>query len=354
MLETIREYAAERLADAGEADALLERLARHLSALAAAEAAPFFRARQAAAFARLEPEHANSRAVMDWALQEGRYELAAELASLLGNVWMARGHLSEARGWVNAVLQGRGAVPSPLWTDVLVVASDVMKLDNDPHGAREVAEELVELADDPNVDQLYVAAALADLSDIARQEGDLARAREYAERSRAFRSARGLPGGRAFSSLGELALEEGDLERAERLFEDAARDYAGFGADLIYVYALKSLGEVARRRGDSTRATELFAEALNRSMELGDQGAVGDCLLDLALVAGDRGQMETAARLWGAGQAQREALGVWPAPMGRHRVEPELPGEAKAAGAAMSLGEAVAYAREQLNSAPSP
>ena len=58
MLETIRDYASERLAESGEADILHERLARQLIVLAAAEGAPQFRERQAAAFARLEPEHA--------------------------------------------------------------------------------------------------------------------------------------------------------------------------------------------------------------------------------------------------------------------------------------------------------
>jgi hypothetical protein len=133
------------------------------------------------------------------------------------------------------------------------------------------------------------------------------------------------------------------------MFGEAARDYAGFGHALNYVGALKSLGEVARRRGDSARAKELFVEALMRTLELGDEGAVGDCLLDLALVARDRGQVETAARLWGAGQALREAVGVWDVAFGRARVEPDLPAEAKAAGAAMSLDEAVQYALSSLD-----
>jgi predicted ATPase/class 3 adenylate cyclase len=350
MLDTIRDYASERLAESGEADILHERLARQLIVLAGAEGAPQFRERQATAFARLEPEHANTRSVMDWALRQDRYELAAEVTGLLRDVWLARGHVIEARGWVTAVLQGRGSIPGRLWAEVFIAASDVMKLSNDLQTATEVAEELIELAtDDSNVDQLYVAAALADLSDIAREQGDVARAHEYAERTLAFRRARGLPGGRAFSSLGELALEEGDLERAGRLFEAAARDYAGFGHDLNYVGAIKGRGEVARQQGDLDRAIELFAEALNRSLELGDQAGVGDCLQDLALVASDRGQEERAARLWGAGQALREAAGVWGVPYGRRHVEPELPSDAKAAGAAMSIDEAVAYAREDAD-----
>ena len=350
MLDTIRDYASERLVESGEADALHERLAQQLIALAMGEGAPLFRERQAAAFARLEPEHANTRSLMEWALRQDRYELAAEITGLLRDVWLARGHVTEARGWVNSILQRRGSIPSRLWVEFLIAASDVMKLSNDLLAATEIAEELIDLAtDDSSVDQLYVAAAISDLSDIARVDGDVASAREFAERSLAFRAARGLPGGRAFSSLGELALEEGDLERADRFFEDAARVYEGLGHDLNYVAALKGRGEAARRQGDLAFASELFAEALNRSLDLGDRGGVGDCLQDLALVARDREQMERAARLWGAGQALRQATGVLGTPYGRRRTEPDLPGDAKATGARMTIDEAIAYAREEAD-----
>ena len=110
MLETIREYAAKRLDESGEADVLLERLGKHLIALAVAEGAPGFMERQAEAYDRLEPEHANTRTVMGWALAKGRYEIAAEL-TVLALAWIARGHLSEARGWFDAVLEARRPFP---------------------------------------------------------------------------------------------------------------------------------------------------------------------------------------------------------------------------------------------------
>jgi predicted ATPase len=344
MLDTIREYASERLED-DDANVLFERLGKYLIALALAEGAPMFIERQAEAFARLELEHANARTVMGWALAEGKYELAAELASVLNHVWLIRGHANEALGWFDAILAARPAVSSQIWGLVLMQAVDVMKTVGDDERTVEVAEELVEsMADDASVNPLYVAAALADLSDMALRQGDLERAREYGERSISFREARGLPYARGLNSLGQLALEEGNFVEARRLLEEAAVDYERLGHETNYVATLESLGEVARREGDVDRAAAVFTEALRRALDLGDRAFVGDLLEALAVVASDRGRREVAGTLWGAGNALREG-----SILSRPRAEPEAPAQAKAAGAAMSLDEAVAYALKNVD-----
>ena len=349
MLETIREYAAERLSETGDADPLLERLGRHLISRAVAEGAPLFHDRQPAAFARLELEHANTRAVMEWALSKGRRQLASELVAAFFLIWIARGHQSEARRWTDAALEYRGAIADAIWARVLIAASDVRKAMGDIDGAIDVAEELVEtMADNASVDPLTVAAALADLSDIAREKGDLARAREFGERSLKFRRARSLPGARALSSLAELALEEGDLEGAERLFERAADDYNRVGHESNYAGAIAGLGEVARRQGNVSRAVERFSQALHVTVRLGDQASIGQCLQDLARVASERGRLERAGKLWGAGQNLQDAWGARTI-MKRYRLMPELPKEAVAAGAAMALEEALEYALSDVD-----
>jgi predicted ATPase/class 3 adenylate cyclase len=341
MLDTIREYASEHLADSGEADVLHERLAQHLIALATAEGAPIFLDRQAAAYARLEREHANTRSVMDWALRERRYELAAELASLFFTVWLYGGHVAEARSWFDAVLESPRAVSNSVWAQVLGGATTVMKASDDMARTIELAEELVgEMAGDPSVPPLPVAAALADLSDMALRQGDLAGAREYAERSLAFRAAHGIRGARALQSLAQLAMAEGDLERARSVWEEAAADYARAGHEANYIGALDGLREVARRAGDLNRAGELLLEALGRSVELGDPAFAGELLEALAVVESDRGDVERVGMLWGAGEALLAAAGA----PSRRCAEPELPAEAKAAGAQLALDEAVALA----------
>src|SRR5262249_54871012 len=83
MLETIREFAAEQLDGSGELDAVLERLARYLVDLANEEGAPLFLNRSADAYARLDLEHANVRAVVKWATARKRYARIAELFAVL-------------------------------------------------------------------------------------------------------------------------------------------------------------------------------------------------------------------------------------------------------------------------------
>jgi predicted ATPase len=347
MLETIREYAAERLDASPEADLHLERLARHLIALAIAEGAPLFSQRQAVAFMRLELEHANTRAVMEWALPRRRHEVALELIGWLGQVWLARGHQNEARAWVEEALPHRGAVSESIRARALTAAIDVLKNVGDVQRAVEVAEEVVEtMLDRAGVDPLTVASALADLADLAREQGDLDRALEFGERSLEFRMARGLPGARAFTSLAELALNAGDLRRAELLFENGAADYARVGNESNYARAIGDLGEVARRGGDLRRAAGRFTEALHVHLRLGEQAGVGECLQGLALVADARGNRARAARLWASGQALFDAVGASP---WRQREIGSLAEEARREGAAMDLDEAVTYALSSLD-----
>src|SRR5262249_25860512 len=108
MLETIREYALERLDERGETDSVGERLARYLIEIVAAEDPPLFMGREAAAFARFEVEHPNTRAVMDWAIRSGHHEVVSELVASLFMFWIGRPHLIEARGWADNAVRARG------------------------------------------------------------------------------------------------------------------------------------------------------------------------------------------------------------------------------------------------------
>ena len=344
MLETIREYAAEQLDGSGERASLLERLGQHLVSRAVADGAPLFRHKQAEVYTRVELEHPNTRAVMEWALSE-RPELASELVAYLGDVWSTRGHLRETRDWIDSVLRAPEAASDRIRAWVLIHASDVRKSVGDVEGAAEACEELVRMADNPSIDPLTVASALADLSDFARDRDELRQASEYAERSLEFRATHGLPGARAVNSLAEIALEEGDLERAERLFERAAGDYARIGHHHNYTWALLGLGDVARRRGDFRRSGERLREALEIAVRLGDQAAVGEVLQAFAGLESDRARPARAAMLWGAGERLQDEWGV-AVTLRRYRDldVSELPADALAAGAAMDVDEAVAYA----------
>jgi tetratricopeptide (TPR) repeat protein len=305
---------------------------------------------QADVFARLDTEHANVRAVMEWALEPGRAELAGELVATFHIVWLARGqHFHETQQWLERVLEFRGQVSDPVWAQVLIAASDSRKISGDRAGVTQVAEELVRTMEgNPAVDPLTVASALADLADMAIEEGELERATALAKRSLAFREAHGLPGARALTSLGEIARLEGDLERAARSIETAAAEYRNSGFHVNYSSALVSLGEIACQRRDFDAAVAYLIEALAVQSRLGDQVGIGESLRSLALVARDQGRPVRAGRLWSAGTAILDSLGVQPSAQ-REAAKLEWHADAVGEGAAMSVEEAVEYALSSID-----
>jgi predicted ATPase len=341
MLETIREFAGQRLEESGEADAMLERLGRYLVALAEAEGAPHFVERQVAAFARLELEHPNTRTVAEWAVHEQRHEQLLTLTATFWQVWTTR-HPREAVRWVNAAVAERRGVTDELWLAALVGAGEVAKFSGDVARAVELKEMQLQAArGHTGGDPYWEPGALIDLADFALEQGDLAKARAYAEQSLTLRRERGIPSARAVGTLGEIALTEGDLSRAEALIEEAARGMKEIGHEVNYAGYLSSLGEVIRRQGRLDRARALFAEAMERSVELGDQAAVGECLQDLAVVANEQKEHERAAKLWGAGEALRDSSGN---PTGRRQAKPDVSEHEIAQGRLLNLADAVAYA----------
>jgi len=341
MLETSREFAWERLKESGEADDMLERLGRYLVALAEAEGAPHFVERQADAFARLELEHPNVRAVAEWAVHEQRHERVLTLIAAFWQVWVTR-HPREASGWVNAAVAERRQVSDDLWIAALMGAGEVARFSGDLARAIELKETLLRAARAyTGSDPYRELGPLVDLADIALEQGDFVNARAYAEQSLALRRERGVIPARALGSLGEIALAEGDLDQAEALIEEAARGFMEAGHDGNYAAEVGNLGEVMRRQGHLDRARGLFTEALERFAALGDEAGVGECLQDLAVVANRQGEDERAARLWGAGEALRESSGN---PTGRRQAKPDLSEHESAQGRLLNLAEAVAYA----------
>ena len=334
MLETIREYALEQLEDSDEADETWERLGRELVALAEAEGAPMFFDRQESAFARLEPEHANTRAVVEWALLHGRNDVVARLFSALEEVWVAQGHQREVAGWIKAAVAGCDEIPVELAVGALGAAAEVAEVTGDVTRATALYEEAVARgASNDDVDPFWEAASLVQLSRIALGERDVQRARAIAERSLELRVARDLPRARALAWLGEIALREDDLVTAEQFLEEAlhADEPRHAANDASYCEAL---GEVARRRGDDERAEKLFHDALRAAVTLRNHAVAADCLEGLALLAKARGHTRRAARCWASGQVLRavvdaapsrpRAIGDLPEPVGIGRVETTL------------------------------
>src|SRR5262249_25074569 len=114
MLETIREYALERLEQNGEVESLHQAHLGYFLALAEQAEPELTGPRQAEWLERLEREHDNLRAALAWALEHGSLEASARLAGALWRFWYTHGHLSEGRRWLEQILEQNVTVAPPI------------------------------------------------------------------------------------------------------------------------------------------------------------------------------------------------------------------------------------------------
>ena len=410
--ETIRQYAAEKLLDAGEAAAVR---ARHRDVfLALAErAAPELGGRdQVAWLDRLEAEHDNLRAALAWS-QAGDQDGGAELrlAGALGRFWRVRGHVAEGRAWLGHALARGSAAPGPDRVRALAFAGHLAYIHGDLPRGRALLEEGVaaarRLPGHPGL-----AQALRHLAYVARDGGDdeawwalceeaLASAREEGDAREtawglflvgAGRSRRGDPAGglrlieaglaacralgdtqgvqQALSVLSSVALEQGQTARARRLLHEAlahARALKNRGMESL---TLAHLAGVARDEGDVGAAGALARQALVAAREAGERWQISLLLEVCGGLDAVQGRAARAVRLFGAAAGLRLRAGIHPRgvlPWPRVHYEQDLAAaraaldepafaRAWAAGEAMTLEEAAAdaLAAERPEAPPDP
>jgi predicted ATPase/class 3 adenylate cyclase len=329
MLETIREYAAERLGD--EAEAMRRRHRAWIVELAQESAPQLHTGDETAVSARLAPEYENIRAAVASALEVGESD---DVARLLGSIWpflISRGRLAEACDWTEATLEAREQLSNQVLADALTGGSEVMRFAGRLDRAIELKEELASIGGDPQRPN-WRAATLADLAEIALAQGDLESARRYAEESDAAGG-----GARVELDLGEIELRAGKLDAARTHAEEALAGFEEGGFN--YACALELLGEILRRSDEAVLGREWFSRGLRAFAGLSDAGGVADCLEGLGRLATDP---ERAGRLVGAAEELRRTSVRLPA---RADVPlPDVPAAARSVGATMSLDDAVAFA----------
>ena len=268
MLETIRDYALERLHASGEAETLSRRHLTHYLRLAveAARIGP----EQDERDARLARESANLRAALEWARARQETGLGLQLLVACARIWHYRGMARE----------------------LVERSEDLLALDATA-GARAASATV-------RVHALYGIAAFA------LAQGQYERVEQLARESLALAERvgdrRGM--GNALRLLGEVAQASADLPEAIRLFERGLAycreaDDTG-GVDM----ALISLGHLARAQGDYARATRMVEEALARARAINLTWGVANILTGLALLARDQGDYRRALELY------RESLGI--------------------------------------------
>ena len=277
MLETVHEYAGERLAASGAAGALRRRHARYFLGLAEQAEPHLGGGDQAAWLKRLQADHDNLRAALGWSLA-GEPEVGLRLAGALWRFWEICGYFTEGRGWLEQALAGSGGAPA-LRAKALTGASTMAFCQGDYQQATALHGQALLLFRRLG-DARGVAFSLNNLGVQALHQGDLRRAaRRYTKALALAREAgdRRLTG-YALHNQGELARLAGDYGRAVSLAEESAALFQAVGDQWAAAATRCTLGVAAQGQGDHGRAAREFQDALRVFYALGDRWWAAECL----------------------------------------------------------------------------
>jgi len=309
MLETIREYALERLQTDGSASAVRAAHARAFLALAELAAPELAGAGQEAWLARLETEHDNLRAALAWELTDGTADRALRLSAALWPFWRTHGHLSEARHWLEAALAAARDPDPAVQAQALNGAGWIASNQGD-FGPAEV-----HLAASLRLyralgDKAGIAGVLTDLEWVASYQGDVARTVALGVESLAlWRELDDSPGiARALNRLAFEARRCGDAGQADRYYTESLSLSRQTGNTRSIAYTLNGIGEGARSRGEHARALACYQESHALFATLGDSWGIALALHNQAQVVHAQGAAAEAARLFAAGLARFHAL----------------------------------------------
>ncbi len=366
MLETIREYGWDMLAACGEVEETRRRHAEYYLTMAESAEPRLKGPDQGTWLPRLEREHDNLRAALEWACEVGETELGLRLAGALWWFWQLRGRLREGRDWLERLLEldalaaetgetsgdaawsvGRRA----LRAKALEASGNLASRQGDYERACLRLEQSLALYR-AQENRKGISDVLNVLGMMAEEQGAFERAvallEESLELRRALGASRGI--GAALNNLAIVAYHQGEYARAAPLYEEAVAVFRSLGDHWAAAMTLNNLAEAEHGLEDRERAAELLGESLALFRELGDKRGMGMALNNLGTMAGERadyalasalfleslelhysvgnqlgmietveelayvcskqGQGEWAARLYGMAQAQREAAGA--------------------------------------------
>jgi predicted ATPase len=401
MLETIREYAAEKLREAGEEDAVREAMCAWVAGLTRDGASGLNGPDQPRWVARLEAEHDTVRAALRWSLdREHLRETGMRIANAMLRFWVIRGYFAEGRAWFDEVVARCADMPPSDFSDALSGAGICATSQGDLPAARDFHERALAIAREIG-EPRGLFRVLNNLAIAAVECGDYRVAMEAIEESLAHARASGDKRmlSLALSNLGMTLLEAGEGEPAVPFFEESLAlkreigERASIGYTLTGLGAAHALGgdvvrgralleeglaifrEVGERRGESAALVRLarleaiggrtepratayertcLAEAFEIRRQAASLGSMAEVFEEVVIIASATGEPERALKLAGAAEALRRQSATKPALIEARRLEAGLSDARRAAGDAadrlldegrrMTLAEAAALA----------
>jgi predicted ATPase len=353
MLETLRQYAHERLLESGQHDLARARHLDHYVELAEA-AKPHLRGpEQATWLDRLQREHENLGSAIDCSLSsDSTSSMALRLCWALWQYWFARGHLGAGRRFCQRALDAAGAdVPDDLRGRVLHASAALAYFQSDYAAARALHQQAVavrrELGDATALssslsslaavhiaegdfesaesvleeglalartlgDEANLSGCLLNLGLVARQKGDDDRAKGLYAESLAIRRRLGSFKGiaQSLTNLAEIDFDRGDFAAAQSLQEESLSLMRKVGDRTGIATNLHNLGNLAYERGNALSALQLHLESLQTFATLGASDGVAYSLEGVAAAACALGDLGSGANLWGAAERLREVIGA--------------------------------------------
>ena len=314
MLETIREYASERLAESGDEDTLRLRHAEWFCELAERLVGMPPRRLIDDDVGSFPDEYDNVRRALAWAWESGENEVALRFGPACIRYWMQRALFHEAVSWLERAVPILAEGPAPIRLDALdgagVIAfwirADTEGAESFWARARPLAEELGETEKLAWIDRM--------LAGVAWERGELERALELHEQALSRARAGGKPvfEADALHMVGEALRDLGRFDEAEAALLGADAIYRELGNHRGLANNVHSLGDLELDRGRFAHAADRYRETLAIDLRYG--GAHGDrdlvyCLAGLACVLAAEGRRAEAASVWGTVCANEEALG---------------------------------------------
>jgi predicted ATPase len=397
MLETIREYALERLAESGEMPDLQQQHADYFVGIILKQASLGVISQESTAWLdRLEREHDNIQAALEWSVgtAEGRERALSVLATLTW-FWYRRGFFNEGRIWTDRLLAATSDEPTPTRAAALQMSSRMAMWRGDlknaverasksltfwqrvedeqviPMSLMETGVTLINIGKDSEAHTLlkeaetlfresgksfFHATTLVHLGNVSLGLGNPDEARNWLNRAYPIYKEIGEEWGLSFvlNNLGEVARVKGNYEQGYEYYKESEAILRATGDKGDLARLVHSLGYIASHKGDDQRAEAQFQESLAMFRRLGNKRGIAECIAGLASLRAKQGKVEVGTTMLGAAEALLGESGAawWPADrvevdktrlLLQSSMEEHEFKEAWTAGQAMTLDQAIAF-----------
>jgi tetratricopeptide (TPR) repeat protein len=306
MLETIREYANERLLSSGEEAATRQAHAAYSLVLAEEGNPELSPAERVQWLGRCDQEIDNFRCALDWLFDTKHLDWALRLCMALFRYWDMREHLAEGRSRLESVLQMAGEGYAQQRARIGIFLGALSTALGDFRAAQRFSQQSLQLYQQLG-DAWGIAASLNALGIEARDSGDYETAQSYFERTLEYW--RSLPNSietaRCLHNLANVAKSRGDYSRAQLALREATEIFEEVKDCSGAAWSINQLGDIMREQGNLDAAADQYRRALKAFREAADRWGCARSLADLGYVHCERKQYDTAH------QSYREALEVF-------------------------------------------